>query len=37
MAKRTSWDQKAKGVHKTRQKIIDTVFGREDNNQTTFG
>lgn len=37
MAKRTSWDQKIKGVHKTRQKIIDTVFGREDNTQSTFG
>jgi hypothetical protein len=37
MAKRTSFDQKAKGVHKSRQKIIDTVFGREDNTQHTFG
>jgi len=37
MAKRTSFEQKAKGVHKTRQKIIDTVFGREDNTQHTFG
>jgi hypothetical protein len=37
MAKRTSFDQKAKGVHKSRKKIIDTVFGREDNNQRVFG
>lgn len=37
MAKRTSFDQKVKGTHKTRQKIIDTVFGREDNNQHVFG
>ena len=37
MAKRTSFEQKAKGVHKSRQKIIDTVFGREDNTQHTFG
>jgi hypothetical protein len=37
MAKRTSFDQKAKGTHKSRQKIIDTVFGREDNTQHTFG
>jgi hypothetical protein len=37
MAKRTSFDQKAKGIHKSRQKIIDTVFGREDNTQRTFG
>jgi hypothetical protein len=37
MAKRTSWDQKNKHIHKSRQKIIDTVFGREDNTQHTFG
>jgi hypothetical protein len=37
MAKRTSWDQKNKSIHKSRKKIIDTVFGREDNTQHTFG
>jgi hypothetical protein len=37
MAKRTSWDQKNKHIHKSRKKIIDTVFGREDNTQHTFG
>jgi hypothetical protein len=37
MAKRTSFDQKAKGIHKSRQKIIDTVFGRTDNNKSLFG
>ena len=37
MAKRTSWDQKNKYIHKSRKKIIDTVFGREDNTQHTFG
>ena len=37
MAKRTSWEQENKHIHKSRKKIIDTVFGREDNNQTTFG
>jgi len=37
MAKRTSWDQKNKHIHKSRKKIIDTVFGREDNTQSTFG
>jgi hypothetical protein len=36
MAKRTSFDQKAKGVHKSRQKIIDTVFGN-DTTQKVFG
>jgi len=37
MAKRTSWDQENKHIHKSRQKIIDTVFGKEDNTQNTFG
>lgn len=37
MAKRTSWDQKAKGIHKSRKKIIDTVFGTGDNNKSMFG
>lgn len=37
MAKRTSWEQENKHIHKSRKKIIDTVFGREDNNQKTFG
>jgi hypothetical protein len=37
MEKRTSWEQKNKYIHKSRKKIIDTVFGREDNTQQTFG
>ena len=37
MQKRTSWDQKNKYIHKSRKKIIDTVFGREDNTQRVFG
>ena len=37
MAKRKSFDEKSKGMHKTRKLIIDTVFGRTDNNQTQFG
>ena len=37
MQKRTSWDQKNKHIHKSRKKIIDTVFGREDNTQRVFG
>jgi hypothetical protein len=37
MAKRTSWEQENKYIHKSRKKIIDTVFGREDNTQHTFG
>ena len=37
MAKRKSFDEKSKGMHKSRKLIIDTVFGREDNNQKTFG
>ena len=37
MQKRTSWDQKNKYIHKSRKKIIDTVFGNEDNTQHVFG
>jgi hypothetical protein len=37
MAKRTSFEQKNKNIHKSRQLIIDTVFGRTDDNQNTFG
>lgn len=37
MQKRKSWDEKNKYIHKSRKKIIDTVFGREDNNQRVFG
>ena len=37
MTKRKSWDQKSKGMHKSRKLIIDTVFGREDNTQKVFG
>lgn len=37
MAKRKSFDEKAKGMHKSRKLIIDTVFGREDNTQKVFG
>jgi hypothetical protein len=37
MAKRKSFDEKAKGMHKSRKLIIDTVFGREDNTQRVHG
>ena len=37
MAKRKSFEEKNKHVHKSRQLIIDTVFGRTDNNQNVFG
>lgn len=37
MAKRKSWDEKSKGMHKSRKLIIDTVFGRTDNTQRVFG
>lgn len=37
MQKRTSWEQKNKYIHKSRKKIIDTVFGREDTTKHTFG
>ena len=36
MAKRKSFEEKNNYIHPTRKKIIDTVFGRVDN-QTTFG
>jgi hypothetical protein len=36
MAKRKSFEEKNNYIHPTRKKIIDTVFGRDDN-QTTFG
>ena len=31
------FDEKTKGMHKSRKLIIDTVFGREDNTQRVFG
>jgi hypothetical protein len=37
MQKRTSWNQNNKYIHKSRKKIIDTVFGREDNTKRVFG
>jgi len=37
MAKRTSFEQKNKHIHKSRKLIIDTVFGRTDDNQKVFG
>lgn len=37
MAKRKSFDEKSKGMHKSRKLIIDTVFGRTDDNQNVFG
>ena len=37
MQKRKTWDEKNKYIHKSRKKIIDTVFGREDNTQRVFG
>ena len=37
MAKRKSFDEKAKGMHKSRKLIIDTVFGRQDNTQRVHG
>ena len=36
MVKRKSFEEKNNYIHPTRKKIIDTVFGRDDN-QTTFG
>ena len=33
MAKRTSFEQTNKNIHPTRKKIIDTVFGRDDDNK----
>jgi len=37
MAKRKSFEEKNKHIHPTRKLIIDTVFGRTDNNQNVFG
>jgi len=37
MAKRKSFDEKNKNIHKSRKLIIDTVFGREDNTQRVHG
>lgn len=37
MAKRKSFEEKNNYVHPTRKKIIDTVFGREDNTQKVHG
>ena len=37
MAKRKSFDEKSKGMHKSRKLIIDTVFGREDTTQRVHG
>jgi hypothetical protein len=37
MAQRKSFEEKSKGMHKSRKLIIDTVFGRTDDNQKTFG
>ena len=37
MAQRKSFDEKSKGMHKSRKLIIDTVFGRTDNTQRVFG
>ena len=37
MAKRKSFEEKNNYIHQTRKLIIDTVFGRTDENQKTFG
>lgn len=37
MNKRKSFEEKNKYIHPTRKKIIDTVFGREDNTQRVHG
>ena len=37
MAKRKSFEEKNKFIHPTRKKIIDKVFGREDNTTHVFG
>jgi hypothetical protein len=37
MTKRKSFDEKNKHIHKSRKLIIDTVFGRTDNNQRVHG
>ena len=37
MAKRKSFEEKNKFIHSSRKKIIDTIYGREDNTKGTFG
>lgn len=37
MAKRKSFEEKNNYIHPTRKKIIDTVFGRNDNTQKVHG
>lgn len=37
MTKRKSFDEKSKGMHKSRKLIIDTVFGRTDDTQRVHG
>ena len=37
MAKRKSFEEKNNYIHPTRKKIIDTVFGRDDNTQRVHG
>jgi hypothetical protein len=37
MAKRTSFEQTNNNIHPTRKKIIDTVFGRDDDNKKVHG
>jgi hypothetical protein len=37
MAKRKSFEETNKHIHKSRKLIIDTVFGRTDDNQNVFG
>jgi len=37
MTKRKSFDEKNKHIHKSRKLIIDTVFGRNDDNKNVFG
>jgi hypothetical protein len=37
MSKRKSFEEKNNYIHPTRKKIIDTVFGREDNTQRVHG
>jgi hypothetical protein len=37
MAKRKSFEETNNHIHPTRKKIIDTVFGRDTDNQTVFG
>jgi hypothetical protein len=37
MAKRKTFEEKNKFIHPTRKKVIDTVFGRDDNSQRVHG